>query len=318
MSKFPHTVDIIEYDLDHDFSVTPGMTHRPSGVGAGTGNGDGSPGKKGQRKTGMPPGHHHKIGLSVVLAKIPGVTDKKVLRDRFHFQVPPTDEWGWEKGHGYEDYTIIDKGDFSRPTGRQLKTITYNGLFVDYNPSWAVYAGGKKHRNKIEPGGPAPHLPQIGRYLERIMDTGTAIRLIAWNRALYPKPEVDMAVTIRSLTQREKAGEPDARYFNISFTESREPRIRRRRHSKKDSLPTRVTIRKSGQVVDDEGGSVGSANNPATLRRLAKKYYHDPGKWRLIARKNGIRSFGPDEDLGKLARRGQKKRRLKIPKPDRD
>lgn len=276
------------------------------------------------------PRHHHfhrESGLLVQLRRIPGKTHKKMLKRPFYFQVAPLESFGWEIAQGWEDYDTIRRGTFTRAGGRQLKTVTLNTLVVDYNPSWAVLAGGRYHRDskrKIdEPGGKAPKPIAVADYLEKLLKKGTPMRLIARNRALWGRSELDMAVTLRTLNVRERAGEIDARYFDLSFTEYREPKVRRRKYGKDERLPARIVITRGGVAVEDdteEKGTgknpytLGSPENPATLRRLAKHYYHDSNDWRLISAKNGIHHFGPDQSLAELWKRGRKFRRITVPK----
>lgn len=289
--------------------------------------------KKGHRQRDGNPKHthfHREAGLMVSLRHIPGKTKKELLKRPFYFQNGPLDSFGWEKSHAWEDYVTITRGTFTREGGRELKTITFNSLVVDYNPSWAALAGGQHHRpgnssTRDEPGGEAPKPIAVGDYLERLLDSGTPFRLIARNAALWGRPEIDMAVSLRSVNVVERAGEVDSRYFDLSFTEYREPRMKRRGYGKDKDLPVRLTIDRDGVAYEDDGKKkpeknpekIGSPSNPATLRRIAKKYYHDSGKWREIAQKNGIKHFGADESLADLYTRGRQYRRITVPRIDR-
>lgn len=298
--------------------------HDPGGQGH-VGGGDHA---RDRQRDGMPDKHHfHKeAGLRVMLRRIPKLTKSDLLLRPFYFQNAPTDSFGWDKSHAWEDYVTIGKGTFTREGGEELKTISLSSLVVDYNPTWAVLVGGKKRgrkRNERAPGGNAPNIIQVGDYLEKLLDGGTAMRLVVWNRALYEKAEIDMAVTLRSVSFREQGGEPDARYFDLAFSQYREPRMKRRGYGKdsRRDLPAHVIIQRNGTAEVQERGKdgvknpevIGTGGNPATLRRLAKVFYGAHGMWRTIAKVNGITNYGPDENLAGLAKRGRAKARLVIP-----
>lgn len=334
------------------------MTHREVGVGAS----QVSSVTRAQGISGMVwPGHRHKeAGLSVVLRPIRGLTRRGLLRHPFHFQVPPLDEFGWDVAHGWSDYEAIRKGQFSRSGSRQLRTMTLRSLVVDYNPSWASWAGGHRHMGggdltpghaplrvtdplgnptgttsgangaqpMQEPGGIAPNPRRVADQLTRLCHAGTPMRLIVWNRALYNKPDVDMPITLRSVSVRERAGEPDSRYFNLTFTEYREAQQERRGYGKnrRHELPALVRVNRNGVAVELEHGDeelrrgqrhkIGSADNPATLRKLSKHFYGHTRGWRRIAAKNGLRNVNAERDLGAVVRRkkGRKYLRLTIPR----
>lgn len=277
------------------------------------------------------PGHRHRTsGIEVVLRRVPGVTRRKLLRRSYHFQVAPLDEFGWEQAYNWVDYETLRKGQMTRDGGRQLKTVTFSSLVVDHNPQWAVWAGGRRHSIRRDLEAEAPNPLQVARQLEKLLEAGTPIRLIARNRALYDRPEIDMPATLRSVNVRERAGEVDARYFDLSFVEWREPQLRRRGYGKKRSheLPAVVRIGVDGVVreVEVEGDRVkkgerhkiGKKGKPATLRKLAKHFYGEQSGWHAIARKNGIKNFGPEQGLDELHRRGRKHRRLTIPRRGHD
>ena len=156
------------------------------------------------------------------------------------------------------------------------------------------------------------------------------MRLVAWNRGLWRHPDVNMPVTMRTYSVRERAGEPDSRYFDLSFTEYRRPQLLRRgyRRNRGHDLPALVFIDRHGVAheldLDEESGGVsanprtgvtiGTRAHPATLRRLSKRYYGENGEWKRIARKNSIHHMGADDTLDKLHKRGRKHMRLTIPR----
>lgn len=144
------------------------------------------------------------------------------------------------------------------------------------------------------------------------------------------RPDFKHAVTLRGLSVRERAGEPDARYFDLSFTEYRRPQLRRQGYSgdpRKKDLPVNMEVGPAGiarevnpnptgngGVAPWSGYVVGKKGSPATLRKLAKFFYGESSEWKRIAARNGLKDFGPSESLAKLPRRGRKTRRLIIPR----
>lgn len=307
------------------------------------------------------PGHWHpEAGLSVVLKKIPGETRRGLLAHDYHFQIPPLDEFGWDSSAGWSDYDVLRRGQFSRKGGRRQKALSLRTLVLDYNPSWASWAGGE-HRlgnhipgtaptevldnngnptgifvpgggavPRTEPGGRAPDPQQVAFDLDAICNQDTPIRLVCWNRALYDRPDVDMPVSLRSLSVRERAGEPDSRYFDLSFVEFRQGQMERRGYGKnrRHDLPARVKINGKGvahevahgesELRREQRHKIGSEEKPVTLRKLAKHFYGEAGHWRWIAARNGMaRRVGPDENLGNWVvrhKRGRGLLFLNIPK----
>lgn len=185
--------------------------------------------------------------------------------------------------------------------------------------------GGRRPRERHQ----VPHLPNVTEELEALLNAGTPFRLIAWDKALWDKADADLAVTLRSLSMRERAGEPDARYYDLGFTQHREPQTRRRGYGRaKAKLPAVVRIHDDGRAseVISQGDPIehnnrdviGTKNHPATLRKLAKHFYNSHSAWKVIAKRNGIKNFGGDDGLDKLVKRGRKFRRLTIPKRSSD
>jgi uncharacterized membrane-anchored protein len=161
--------------------------------------------------------------------------------------------------------------------------------------------------------------------------------LVVTNPDLYQQPDLRMLVTLRSASLRERAGEPDARYFDLSFTEYRVARISRQQYGQRHQLPAQVVINKDGVAREmtlikgkwytdpgrEVGGkrivqhTIGSKERPATLRKLAKHYYGTPKEWKRIAKRNDIaKDISGDDSLEKLYERRKRKNqqvRLNIP-----
>jgi hypothetical protein len=322
---------------------------------------------QGNGRNGMFPDGHHRHpegGITITLKRISGVTKKDVLRQPYYFQMPPTDEFGWDSAGNWTDYTTLDGGTFTGEGSRGLRTITLRTLVLDYNPPFASRKGGNKHhapgevphqnviknlnpipgfgdsstrpgyrsrkrrplaQERTEIGFKAPNPQKVAAELQRIESRLTPVLLVVWNKALYAKPDIRMPVTLRSLSVRERAGEPDARYFDFQFVEYRRPKMRRRGyagHPRKKDLPAVVQVDKYGvatEAVYNNGGigpgeTVGTRQNPATLRMLAKYWYGQPSEWKRIAAKNGLKNWGGSETLDKLGRGGRAYRNLTIPR----
>ena len=96
---------------------------------------------------------HPNSGLLVILKRIRGLTQKGMLRHSYHFQIAPLEEFGWDSAYNWMDYDTIERGQFTRDGGRQLKTISLSSMVVDWNPTWAVYVGGRKHHPASQSNG---------------------------------------------------------------------------------------------------------------------------------------------------------------------
>jgi hypothetical protein len=291
-------------------------------------------------------------GLHIILRRTKH-TKKGVLRNPMLFQIAPINDFGWDVTYAHNDYETINKGQYSRPAGRQLRTIQISTLAMDWSAPWAVVP---KSRNEHwywdddfygSAGGPW----RVAKRLDHLCSQGTPMWLVVKNPKYYKKPDVKMRVTLRAAQLREKAGEPDARYFDLSFTEWRNPaEVKTKKYGKKlddkHDLPATVQIGKDGraqeQYVDHQRTVkskakaskkhpvrhvIGGDGKPATLRMLSKHYYGTPKKWNLIKQRNGKRLNGIQGDdsllemystrelallrAGKLA-----KKRIVIPKAD--
>lgn len=268
----------------------------------------------------MSPRHGQDAGLRVTLRRC-RYTEKGVLIKPMDFQVAPVDEFGWDASYAWTDYDTISAGQFSRRGGRQLRTLNITTLAVDWSAPWAVIQTGRRERPRNDDdyygraGGPW----KVAKRLDRLVVRGSPILLIVRNPALYKQPDVQMIVTLRSASIRERAGEPDARYFDLSFTEYRLPKVARRKYGERSELPAQVFLTREGIAIEnkrrgkslDDGDTgkiprhqIGTKKSPATLRKLAKHYYGTPSEWKRIARANDIaRDISGDESLVKVYRR---------------
>lgn len=235
-------------------------------------------------------------GLKVVLEPIPGVTSNNLLgRNGLFLQAPPTDTFSHDHSFSHNDYETVGGIQFSRRGAKQLAMVTFDTLVVDW-ANWAFYNG-----STIE---------EISAALIEICESGDPVLLTAshdlppggygnWSLALAG-PEVQMQATLRTLKVEERAGEGDARYLNLSFTEYRDPNISRlgAGRSGGKSLPTTVTLFMDGHATDAASSPIGNPpGDPVTLHMLAKRFYGDPSMWGTIARANRIKGWGGGDAL---------------------
>lgn len=258
-------------------------------------------------------------GLHIVLRRC-RYTKKGVLKEPMRFQIAPVDEFGWDVAYAWNDYDTISAGQFSRRGGRQLRTIQITTLAMDWSAPWAVVQTGRRERPRDEDdyygraGGPW----KIAKRLDNLVTQGTPLLLIVRNPQLYKAPDVQMIVTLRSANLRERAGEPDARYFDLGFTEYRVPKISRKNYGERSELPAQVVITRKGIAIEVERNNkalpkkrrhrIGSEKSPATLRKLAKHYYGTPKEWKRIAKRNDIaKNISGDDSLEKLYKRRKRR-----------
>jgi hypothetical protein len=241
-------------------------------------------------------------GLRVKIEPIPGLTGKNLMgRDGFYFQCPPLEEFAPVYGYTHTQYDTIRKGQFSRKGGRKLRTVSFDTLVVDF-ANWTVVA------RLVE-------IEEFNNKLIRLSESGDPFLLTVahqmpprgyddWGETLAG-PELQMEATLDEIRVAEKAGEGDARYMSVSFTEYRDPFTEReakgkaRRPTKK--FPKTVLLQRDGRASDKETGlPIGDPPaQPLTMARIAKFYYHDTSEWRTIAthNKNKITNWGANDSL---------------------
>lgn len=230
-------------------------------------------------------------GLMVKLSRIRGVTKKGSLKSPYVFQCPPLDEFTTNYAHERTTYRA-KAGEFSRLAGRNLRTVQFNTLAVHWAP-WVLY-----------PDTTRGDLDYFTSRLRRIVEGGIVFRFQATHlRSSHEDAWLaDWPATLISFSTTEKAGENDARYFDVQFQEWRDPWVGRERlgHPRKrygfKDFPRTHTLDK-----DDD------------LYALAKKYYGATVGWRWIANRNGLTKWGPNKPL---VQHGRFKPGSKITIPD--
>lgn len=258
----------------------------------------------------MSQGRFREKGLRITLYRF-NATKKGVLAKPFNFQVAPLDEFSWSQGASHGEFDTLSRGQFSRRGGRALLTFDIRTLVVDYQPHWTSW---------YEPRPNAPNPQRSAQLFRKLVNTGTPFMFHA-RSGYWDGSDLRLSVTLRSVQSSEHAGEPDSRYFDLSFVEWREQELdqkgrgKRRRHA----LPSTVEIHEDGSASErpEEGGQPKkiptTMKDAASLQDLARYFYGDPTYWRAISRENGISDFAPTRGLDELKKKGKAVRKLRIP-----
>lgn len=256
-------------------------------------------------------GRFREEGLRVTLYRF-NATKKGVLHKAFNFQCAPLEEFAWTQGGNHSEFETLARGQFSRRGGRALLTFDIRTLIVDYQPKWTSW-------HQARPNNPNPQ--EGAKLMRQLVNIGTPFYFYA-RSAYWGGADLRLPVTLRSVQSSERAGEPDARYLDLSFSEWREQELDRKGRGKKrhrHALPTTVEITDDGRARevahddDEQAKSVYQAGDKVTLQDLALNYYGDPTYWRAICRENGISDFPPTRGLQQLTKRGKRVRKLRIP-----
>jgi hypothetical protein len=265
-------------------------------------------------------------------------TAKRLLSQQFRFQAAPLEEYSITYGHEHADYMTLRAGQFSRPSGKLLRTISFNTLFVDERYVWPRHPGTREpdqrnprtdreysgYRTWLTFDHKRYRLPMAYKeQLERIMDSGTPFWLTVANPRMWGNkgkhPDLKMLATLRTFTATERAGEPDARYMDLAFTEYEVPGLKRKAqgnggsggggHSIDEGRPPslaghkpskerpqahRVMVSSSSTdgepayVVDLTHTKYFGSPSKVTLGDLAQEYYASRSEARKIAQANGL------------------------------
>lgn len=289
----------------------------------------------GQTKSFEPPGrpvkrgarpHPTGAGLRIRLSRRHGLTRRGILEEPFYFQCPPLDSFRWSGTYSWNDYDTLTRGQFSRPGGRQLRTVEFQTLMVDYDPPWAAYdfsqtltgPTGVEAAPGRTPGKPAlkrsePDPLGWTKQLRGLMWSGTPFNLLVGAPDLWGEWDIrNMLVTLRSLDVEERGGEVDARYVNVSFTEYRDAAVPRRKIA--PHLPATLTVDKHGTLRAKDQSLHGIKF--ASLAHIARFFYGSSSKWRLITRANPeLRHFPPSHNLSEYVIKHHHKRPYKFRVP---
>jgi hypothetical protein len=290
----------------------------PGGIGRGTPPLGGKSGSTGGLA--MPEAQD---ALYVFLSRVPE-TAKGLLGTPFCFQTAPIEEFKVSHAYEHADFMTVRFGQYSRPSGRQLRQVPYAGLILNWKPPWS----------NLDPGdttGWWPNIEAMVDELKAILNSGTPFHIFAYH-AITGIEDLDMDATMRTLDVTDRAGEPDTRYLDITFTEYRRLGVQDIDNPVSGStggvsVQRGYTIGTSVPLVPpggNKGGGV-TGKTPArvspgqlapgsrSLYDLAKQYYGSTAQWTRIANANpGLGGFGPSSDLSGLLPPDQS---LLIPKP---
>ena len=242
-------------------------------------------------------------GLKVTLSGIGnGLTVNKLGRPLlpmpFVFQCPPLEQYQVTHAQNFGTYDTIDDDQFVRRGSRQLDTwqfdtlVMYLGVDADgnYGPTWVP------HPTK-EPGSTQYYAPEW--YRDQLVDLHNAGSPFRFAAAFTRSTTIHrLYAVLTGFTEVYKHGEGDAIYLtSVTFSEWRDPggaTAPERGHTK---LPAHVKFQntKGHYLAYDVNTGYVIARKHAgvfldtTLSDLARWYYGDGTKWRLIAKANHLK-----------------------------
>jgi hypothetical protein len=251
-------------------------------------------------------------GLRVVLDPIPGLTMKGLLpASGFRFMCPPLEEFSQEYGHSHTDYDTLTY-QHSRKGVPQLATFSFDTLAVD---------AGETEDGRLMPTWLTDATPMdvedVTLTLRKLVNHGTPF-LLTVAHDLPPRgydnwsltqvgPEVQLPCTLRTLKVTEKAGEGDARYYSLAFTQYRREEVSTAKKKGKGArgskikFPTHAYIYWDGRAIDADGSKIADPPaSPLTLARLSRHFYKDATGAKAIAKANAIKGWGANDALIKL------------------
>lgn len=269
-------------------------------------------------------------GTRVRMKVLDGYTQSGLIDQGFVFPAPPLNQLSRGLAYTWNDYDTVAAGQFSRPGGMQLQTITFDTIVVADDYPWVFY-------NPLRQRGWDQN--EVVRQLGKVLRSATPFWLIIED-VVYkpdssglassvtfdfgPQPVLKMMATLRALTPTVNQGEPEAIYVNVSFTEHRIAGIEQRKLGAggsgtgvgtKGGQNSRALPAKIGMAVF-QGASRPPQN---TLQDLAVLYYGSASAWKTILSKNTwLGNITGSHDLGvwdtaELKAAGKANRQLVIP-----
>lgn len=247
-------------------------------------------------------------GLRIQLSAIAGVTtgdSAKVLANPYRFQCPPLDGFGYTVGKSYARYTNYKGQEFGNPAGKTLTPITFRTVIVE----WGSFVIERDYDVQA-------HVKK----LERLAQDDTVFRFLATHQ-YNDEPEFDMDAVMESVTITEQAGEPDARYVDLTITEWVDPvtsKNGRKRRAGGRKYPFTIDLHKDGSYDVERGASFNTHQKPLTFALISTYAYGKPSLASHVAanQKPPVKDFGNHTDLLKYPRfkNGHK---IVVPKPPR-
>lgn len=281
-------------------------------------------------------------GMRVILSAIPGVTQKGLMPHSFRFQMPPLETFTRTMSYTHTDFDTVAGKQHDRPSALALQTVKFQTLFMDWDATYAVWPHSKAQQ---ENGGVSEtaraqiwNVLNMTTVLQNVLQSGTPVRLRAgqpylWAGGVQDGWDVNMMVTLRDLSIEERAGEIDARYVDVSFTQHRSFALARKKLRKGTSklwaekvqgvsrhTPTTFTVYLGDGHSQDAHGW--RPRKPC-LASLAHHYYGDYATvYPLLAANNVLlaNNATPNMDLRDIARALKNttggRLKLRVPKLD--
>jgi hypothetical protein len=160
------------------------------------------------------------------------------------FQCAPLEEFAVETAYEHADYLTVSSGEYSRPHGAKLKTLSFETLVTPDKETWLGTGVGT----------------EIVKQLQDACASGEHYELKAIERA---EVLANFQATLRSVRVTTKAGEPGTRYLSVAFVEYRS-----------------VTFDSTARPGTGGGGSGGKYPSPQKLRLSGKKWLEAPTGWK--------------------------------------
>lgn len=259
------------------------------------------------------------------------LTKKGVLTQELVLPAPPLNELTRQLTFAWDDYQTISAGQFSRPAGMTLQTLSFDTILIGDDYPWAFY-------NPLRTRG--WDAEEQAKQLGAILRSGTPFMFIAeqarWkaNGTSFDfgaVPYLKFLATLRGVSDTQRSGEPDAQYVTLQITEFRSPSAAQRALGKAGGAS-------SGSSIGGNGNGKGGPDSPHlpasvpmknfqstpkpaanSLHDLATVYYGSASKWTKIKESNPwLGNITADHDLGtwdtnELKAAGKANRRLTIP-----
>lgn len=203
----------------------------------------------------------------------------------FYFPIPPVGDFNRSFSANHSETQVIRRGTVSQFGGPDLEEISWDSEFLI--PEW--YSGATTESWAhfpsyfIPPPAGFRHYGAMSAYalLHDIAEQGLVVVLNVQDRNTG-RIEVQMPVTIRSISMKETGGEPDTRFYSITFRQYRFLTIALKPRSGEGAggAPGRPT---PGRYIT----SPYQIKSTMGIKKLALLAYRDKSKWRFIVNANG-------------------------------